>query len=492
MSTLANSLVGPGFRACRRCSARRGALRFVPVLGFLVLGGCTVGPHYVKPTVPVPANYKELGAEGSLWKISQPGDDAPRGEWWAAFSDPQLSALEQTLNQSNQSIAAAAAAVAAARAVIRESRAQYLPVITGSANIANSHISTFGPRPAGVTYSQFSLPVQASWEPDLWGRVRNTVSANTFAAQAAAADLENVRLAAQSELAVDYYQLRAQDSMKRILDAIARAEKESLELSRTLCDAGLAADETVAQAESQWQTAQAQANNLGILRTQYEHAIAMLIGRPAAGFALPAATPKSTLPAIPVGLPSRLLERRPDIAAAERAMAQANAQIGAAKAAYYPNITLSASGGFQNFGMAQWLTWPSRVWSVGPALAETLFDGGLRKATVEQYRAFYDETVANYRQTVLTAFQQVEDNLAAIRILSETIERQDAAILSAQRTLRDETARYTAGLDPYLNVLAAETALFAAEEGEVTFRAQQMTAAVQLIQALGGGWTSTQ
>lgn len=455
----------------------------------MLLAGCAVGPKYVQPSVSVPAAYKELGAEASLWKLSQPNDQSSRGEWWAEFNDLQLNALEQSLNKSNQSIAAAAAAVESARAVIRESRAQYLPAITGGASISNNHISTFGPKVAGVTYSQFSLPVQASWEPDLWGRVRNTISANTFAAQAASADLENVRLAAQAELAVDYYQLRAQDSMKQILEAIARADKEALELNRTLCDAGLGADEAVAQAESQWQSAQAQVTNLGILRAQYEHAIAVLIGRPAAEFSLAAEAPKAVLPAIPVGLPSQLLERRPDIAAAERAMAQANAQIGVAKAAYYPSITLTASGGLQNLSMADWLTWPSRVWSVGPALAETLFDGGLRKATVGQYRAAYDQTVANYRQTVLTAFQQVEDNLAAVRILSEAIEQQDAAIRSAQRNLRDETGRYSAGLDPYLTVLAAESALFAAEESAVTFREQQMVAGVQLIQALGGGWT---
>ncbi len=453
-----------------------------------VLAGCSVGPQYRKPAVPVPPAYKELGTGTSLWKLSQPKDEASRGDWWTDFKDPQLNALEQSLNQSNQSIAAAAAAVAAARAIIRESRAQYMPTITGGASITNSHLSTFGPKRAGVTYSLFALPVEASWEPDVWGRVKNTVKANTYAAQAASADLENVRLAAQAELAVEYCQLRAQDSMKQVLDATVRAYKEALELNRTLSDAGLAADEAVAQAESQWQTAQAQYANLGILRAQYEHAIAVLIGTPAAEFSIAAEAPSAVLPAIPVGVPSQLLERRPDIAAAERAMAQANAQIGVAKAAYYPSVTLTASGGLQNLSLAQWLTWPSRVWSVGPALAETLFDGGLRKATVTQYSAAYDQTVANYRQTVLTAFQQVEDNLATVRILSDVIEQQEAAILSARRNLRDVTARYSAGLDPYLNVLAAETALLGTEEAAITFREEQMMAGIQLIQALGGGW----
>ena len=453
-----------------------------------LFGGCTVGPKYVKPAVVVPAAYKELGTETSIWRPSQPRDEASRGEWWTDFKDPQLSALEQSLNQSNQTIAAAAAAVESARAIVRESRSQYFPTITGGASISNNRISTFGPKPAGVIYSEFSLPVQASWEPDLWGRVRNTVKANTYAAEASAADLENVRLAAQAELAVDYYELRAQDNMKQVLDATVRADREAVELNRTLSDAGLGADEAVAQAESQWQAAEAQDTSLANLRAQYEHAIAVLIGKPAAEFSLSAEAPKAALPAIPVGLPSQLLERRPDIASAERAMAQVNAQIGVAKAAYYPNVALTATGGLSNLSMAQWLAWPSRVWSVGPALAETLFDGGLRKATMQQYRAAYDQAVANYRQTVLTAFQQVEDNLAAVRILADAIERQDAAILSAQRNLRDETARYSAGLDPYLSVLAAETAFLNAEQAAVTFREQQMIASVQLIQALGGGW----
>jgi len=456
-----------------------------------LLAGCTVGPKYVKPSVVVPANYKELGQDTSLWKTSQPRDEASRGAWWTGFNDPQLNALEQSLNKSNQNVAAAAAAVVAARAVIRESRAQYFPTVTGGAAITNSRLSTFGPKPAGVVYSEFSLPVQASWEPDLWGRVRNTVKANSYAAQASVADLENVRLAAQAELAVDYYELRAQDELKRVLDSTVSAYREALELTRNLSDAGLGTDEAVAQAESQWEAAQAQDSNLGTLRAQYEHAIAVLVGRPAPSFSISTESAKPSAlsaPAIPIGVPSELLERRPDIAAAERAVAQANAQIGVAKAAFYPNVTLSASGGLENLSLAQWLTWPSRVWSVGPSVAETLFDAGLRKATVQQFQAAYDQTVANYRQTVLTAFQQVEDNLAALRVLSRVIERQDAAIQSAERSLQEATVRYKAGIDPYLNVIAAQTALLSNEQTAVSFREQQLVASVQLIEALGGGW----
>jgi NodT family efflux transporter outer membrane factor (OMF) lipoprotein len=448
-----------------------------------------VGPKYVRPSVAVPAVYKEAGAEdAAVWKTSQPRDDVSRGEWWASFNDPQLNALEQSLNKSNQNIAAAAAAVLAARALVRESRSQFYPTITAGTSITNQHLSTFGPQKASVTYSDFSLPVQASWEPDLWGRVRNTVKANSFAAQASVADLENVRLAAQSELAVDYFELRAQDDLKRVLDATVSAYREALELTRNLSDAGLDPDEAEAQAESQWKAVQAQDTSLGNMRAQYEHAIAVLVGQPAPSFSISVEPVKASPPAIPVSVPSELLERRPDIAAAERAVAQANAEIGVAKAAFYPNVTLTASGGLASLSILQWFTWPSRVWSVGPSLAETLFDAGLRRATVQQYQAAYDQTVATYRQTVLTAFQQVEDNLAALRILSEVIEQQDAAIQSARRNLREATVRYTAGLDPYLNVIGAQATLLSNQQVAVSFREQQMVARVQLIEALGGGW----
>jgi NodT family efflux transporter outer membrane factor (OMF) lipoprotein len=458
-----------------------------------------VGPGYVKPSVSVPPAYKELGAannqDAGIWKPSQPGDRTARGNWWEAFHDAQLNALEVRLNNSNQNIAAAAAAVVVARALIREARSQYFPTVTAGAGITNSRISTLGPTKVGATYSTFTLPVQASWEPDLWGRVRNTVRANAYAAQASVADLENVRLAAQAELATDYFELRAQDELKRVLDNTVNAYREALGLNRTLRDSGLGADEAVAQAEAQLQAAEAQDTNLGVLRAQYEHAIAVLAGQPASAFSLPTeATSPGTVPAlaVPVGIPSNLLERRPDIAAAERAVAQANAQIGVAQAAFYPNVTLAASAGLENLSLAQWLTWPSRIWSVGPSLAETVFDAGLRRATVQQFQAVYDETVANYRQTVLTAFQQVEDNLAALRILAQVNEQQAAAISSAARSLDEATTRYKAGLDPYLNVISAQTILLSDEQAAVAFREQQMVAGVQLIQALGGGWDSSQ
>ena len=313
-----------------------------------------------------------------------------------------------------------------------------------------------------------------------------------FAAQASAADLENVRLSIQAELAVDYYELHAQDSLKRLLDSTVAAYQETLDLTQSHYKAGLDSDEAVAQAEAQLKAAQAQDTNLGILRAQYEHAIAVLVGQPASTFSLPVETLRVNAPGVPVGVPSELLERRPDIAAAERAVAQANAQIGIAKAAYFPNVLLSASGGLGNTSITDWFTWPSRFWSTGPSLVETVFDAGLRRATVQQFQASYDQTVANYRQTVLTAFQQVEDNLASLRILSQDIEQQDAAVEAAARSLREANVRYTAGVDPYLNVITAQTVLLNYQQAAVNFRMQQMVASVQLIKAIGGGWDTSQ
>ncbi len=467
--------------------------------------GCAVGPKYARPPVETPPTYKELKpadtqSEGN-WKTARPNDAAVRGDWWETFNDSQLNELEEKVSSSNQNIAAAAANFQAARSLVRQARSQYFPTVTTNPSILNSRPSSgqFGGLQTGSSsgvaiksFTDYSLPFDASWEPDFWGRVRNIVRANLSAAQASAADLQNVRLSEQAELAVDYYELRAQDSLKQILDSTVIAYQQTLDLTQSQYRAGLSSDEAVAQAEAQLRAAQAQDSNLGILRAQYEHAIAVLIGQPAPTFSLGTRTLEAKPPAIPVGVPSELLERRPDIAATERAMAQANAQIGIAKAAYYPNITLSASGGFGNTSISDWLTWPSRFWSVGPSLAETIFDAGLRRATVQQYQANYDQTVANYRQTVLTSFQQVEDNLAALRILSQTIGQQDAAVDAAARNLREAEVRYKAGVDPYLNVIVAQTSLLNDQQAAVNFRMQQMAASVQLIKALGGGWDATQ
>ena len=314
------------------------------------------------------------------------------------------------------------------------------------------------------------LPFDASWQADLWGKLRNTVKANVYGAQASAADLENVRLTMQAEVAADYYQLRAQDALVQLFEATVAAYRDSLRIAQVQFQAGLASDETVAQAETQLQTTEAQATNLGILRAQYEHAMALLIGQPATSFALPAEVVPLVPPPVPVGVPSQLVERRPDVAAAERRMAQANAQVGIATAAFFPVATLSGSAGFEATSIASWLTWPARFWSAGPALAETLFDAGLRRATVQQYQAAFDETVASYRGAVLAAFQQVEDSLSALRILSAEIQQQDGAVTSAARNLQLATTRYTAGVDPYLNVITAQTALLANQQTAITLR----------------------
>ena len=482
-------------------------LPFALVTILLLVIGCSVGPKYVRPPVQSPQSYKELPqttSDGSdVFQTAQPKDGTTRGKWWEEFNDPQLNGLEEKASSSNQEIAAAAANFLAARALVREARSQYFPIASVNPSIVNSHpnpgqyggLQTGGSTGPGLTvksFTDYSLPFDASWEPDFWGRIRNTVKANIYAAQASAADIENVRLTDQAELAVDYYELRAQDSLKELLDSTVVAYQETLDLTTSQYKAGLSNDEAVAQAEAQLKTAQAQDTNLGILRAQYEHAIAVLIGQPASIFALPANALGTNPPPIPVGIPSGLLERRPDIAAAERLVAQANAQIGVAKAAFYPTIQLSASGGFGASSIADWLIWPSRFWSVGPSLAETIFDAGLRRATVQQYRATYDQTVANYQQTVLTAFQQVEDNIASLRILSQDINQQESAVEAATRSLQEATVRYKAGLDPYLNVIAAQTILLNDQQTSVTFRINQMVAAVGLIKALGGGWDASE
>lgn len=478
-----------------------------------LLGGCTVGPAYHPPAAPAAPAYKELAGSGSnadaQWKVAQPGDAAMRGNWWELFNDAQLNALEQQVNVSNQNIAASFAAFLQARALVKEARSQYYPTLTTSPSLTRGRQPTTlgGSGATGTTitsattvtsasgvYTDYSLPFDASWTPDLWGRVRNTVKGNTAAAQASTADLQNTRLTAQAELAVDYYELRSQDALIQLLGASVAAYQQSLKLTQALYETGIDDDEAVAQAEVQLQTTQTQATNLAIARAQYEHAIALLVGQPPSGFSIAVQDGplKTDLPKVPVGVPSQLLERRPDIAATERLMAQANAQIGVATSAYYPTLTLSVAAGFDSNSLASWLTWPSRFWSVGSSVAETLFDAGLRRATVQQYQAAYSQTVANYRQTVLTAFQQVEDNLAALRILQQELGQQDTAVASAQRLLGIATNRYQLGLDPYLDVITAQTALLGAQQTAVTLRMQQLTAAVQLIEALGGGWDVSQ
>ncbi len=462
----------------------------------ILLSACSLAPKYVQPPVQVPAAYKEITSDNIKegWKVAQPRDDVIRGKWWEMFNNPELNALEEQVNISNQNIAAAFASFLSARALVKEARSQYFPTVTTSPSILRSRRSFGGI--AGLSSSSaitgYSLPFDASWEPDLWGRIRNTVRANTAEAQATAADLENTRLTVEAEVAVDYFEVRAQDALKQLLDSTVAAYKEYLDLTQVRYRTGIASEEDVAQAETQLETAQAQDTDIGVQRARFEHAIALLVGKPASVFSIPVEPLKANPPAIPLGVPSQLLERRPDIAAAERRVAEANAQIGVARAAYFPTITLSGSTGFQSSSIGDLFTWPSLFWSLGSTLAQTLFDAGLRRAVTEQALASYDETVANYRQTVLTAFQQVEDNLAALRILSHELQQQDAAVKSSERFLTLATDRYKFGIDSYLNVITAQTTLLNNQRTEVNIRIQQMTASVQLIEALGGGWNISQ
>jgi NodT family efflux transporter outer membrane factor (OMF) lipoprotein len=465
-----------------------------------LLEGCAVGPKYHRAPTDTPAAYKELDG----WKVAQPQDTSLRGKWWEAFGDSQLDSLEEQVNVSNQNIAAAAASFLVARAMVKEARAQLFPTLTVGPGASWEHpsstlrASTSGTSGTGTTqtsvgtFADYILPFDASYQVDLWGKIRNQVKANVYAAQASAADLQNVRLTAQAEVAVDYFQIRAQDAQKQLLDQTVKAFQESLDLTRALYQTGIDSDESVAQAETQLDTAKAQDTNLGILRAQYEHAIAVLVGKPASSFSIPVEPLNANPPEIPAGVPSQILERRPDVAAGERSMAQANAQIGVARAAYFPSLTLSASAGLESSSIAKLFTWPSRFFSAGPQMSETLFDGGLRRATMQQYRANYEETIANYRQDVLTAFQQVEDNLASLRVLSQEVQEEDEAVTSAQRNLKIATDRYRLGLDPYLNVITAQTALLNNEQTTVNLKMEQMTSSVQLIEALGGGWDASQ
>ena len=465
-----------------------------------LFSGCSFAPKYQRPAVETPAAFKELPPQSpgatNLWKLAQPGDAALRGKWWEMFNNTQLNELEAQVAVSNQNVAAAFANFLSARALVKEARAQLFPTLAANPGVTRSREALLGVQSgsssAAETLTDYSLPLDASWQLDLWGRIRNTVNANAFAAQATAADLQNTRLTAQAELAVDFFQLRGQDALIQLFSDTIHAYRESLDLTKVRFQTGIDSDEDVAQAETQLETTEAQATNLGILRAQLEHAIALLIGKPAAALSLSMQPLTASPPPAPVGVPSELLERRPDIAAAERRVAEANAQIGVAKAAYYPNVTLSASGGFESSAISSLLNWSSRVWSVGAGLGETLFDAGLRKATVEQFKAAYDSTAATYRQTVLTAFQQVEDDLATLRILTRQVEQQESAVKSSERYLNLAMDRYKTGVDSYLNVITAQTTLLVNQQTLVNLRVQQMTASVQLVQAVGGGWDASQ
>lgn len=467
------------------------------VLVLAVLGGCSFAPKYKRPETPVPSNYKELTPDNAKqldgWKTAEPKDDALRGKWWELFNDAELNGLEEQVNSSNQTVAAALANFLSARAVVKQNVSQFFPNVTLDPSVTRSRQSAArGARVSSnsVTLTEFSLPIDASWEPDFWGRVRNTVKASRFEAQATLADLENTRLSLQSELALDYLEIRELDTQEKLLNDAVKAYSESLKLTQVRHKTGIASDQDVAQAEIQLNSTAAQATDIGIQRAQFEHAIAVLIGKSPSEFSIRVAPLQTRPVAVPFGVPSGLLERRPDIAAAERRVAAANAQIGVARSAYFPNITLSASGGYQSSSTANLFSGPALAWSLGAAAAQTLFDAGNKFAVTAQARAQYEGMVANYRQTVLSAFQNVEDNLAALRLLSKEIREEDAAVASSQRYLKLANDRYRLGIDSYLNVITAETTLLANQRTAATLRLSQLSATVQLIKALGGGWSA--
>jgi NodT family efflux transporter outer membrane factor (OMF) lipoprotein len=460
----------------------------VIVIAVVLVAGCNLAPKYTRPSAEAPAAYKELtpadfpSTDG--WKTAQPQDDVIRGDWWEMFGDPLLSSLEKQVEISNQTLALAAANYRVAQALVGEARSQMLPTVTTSPSVNVTSTSS-------ARTTSYQLPFTASWEADLWGRIRNTVNASADEAQATAGDLQNTRLLLQAEVTVDYFQLRAQDSQKQLLDDTVVAFRKALDLTKIRHEGGIASDLDVAQAQTQLNTIIAEDTDLGILRAQLEHAIGVLVGKAASSFSIPVAPLRADPPAIPLGLPSQLLERRPDIAAAERRAAEANAQIGVARAAYFPTLQLSGEAGFASTSLGSLFSVPSRFWALGATLAGTLFDGGRRRAAVEQAMASYDGTVANYRQTVLTAFQQVEDELAAVRILSQERRQQDDAVASAKTALTRAQDRYKFGVDSYLNVINAQSTLLGNQRAALAIRSAQMTASALLIKALGGGWDAS-
>ena len=476
----------------------------IPAMATLILAGCRVGPKYNPPTATAqapPAVYKETphqSVDAGDWKVAQPQDAMLHGKWWEIYNEPELNDLEEKLNINNQNIKEYFENFMEARTLIAEARAQLYPTLTttpsytrsrASANLGNT---ASGNITGGQQSSITSLPVTASWAPDLWGKVRNTIRETQYNAQLSAAELEGERLTEQSTLAEIYFEIRGQDALQALYQATVDADKKAVDLARSGYDTGVQDEITVVEAESALHSAESALTNLGVARAQYEHAIAMLIGTNPSTFTLPVKALTTAPPPIPTGIPSQLLERRPDIAGSERAMASANAQIGVAVAAFYPNITLSAEGGLESSTLSHLFDWPSRFWSVGPAASETIFDAGLRRATVNQYIATYNADVASYRQTVLTAFQQVEDYLAAVRILSKQIQQQRQAVDSASKTLELEKGRYDTGIDPYVDVVTAQTNLLTDKQALASLQIEQMTSSVQLIEALGGGWDKSQ
>ena len=463
-------------------------LEILLAVGVLQFVGCTVGPKYHRPPVETPPAYKEIGN----WKTAQPSDQKLSAKWWEIFQDPQLNALEEQIDVSNQNLKAAFAQYQQARAVLRYYRADYYPTVTANPSAGRARYSNNRPpRSAtfnGVTFNDFVLPLELNYEADIWGRVRKTVESYRSQAQASAADLAAVNLSMHANLAFDYFAARSLDAEEKLLqDTVVQYEK-ALQLNEDRYEGGLASDVEVEQARTQLETTRAQAIDVGVARAQFEHAVAVLLGKPPAEFALPPLPLTAPPPSIPAGVPSELLERRPDIAAAERQMASANAQIGVAKAAYYPLVNLTATGGLESGSITTLLQGPSALWSVGASALVTVFDVGRRRAVTDQAIQGYDYAVASYRQTVLAGFQQVEDNLAALRILEQEATVQNVAVQASLNSLELSNIRYAGGVTSYLEVTVAQSMALADEVTAVNLLGRRMANTVLLIQALGGGW----
>jgi len=528
-ASISNSTNQRGHAAASRAgfmARKAGLTAFAASLA--LLGGCHVGPKYVAPNMPAPPAFKEAAPDAykdappGTWAPAQPQDAALKGKWWEVFNEPELNGLEEQLDINNQNIAQYFQNFMAARAQVRQARAQYYPTLTtdpsytrtkSPSTLQNASVasatgtggtgssggtgtgtttSTGTATTSGRTSTVISLPFDVSWEPDLWGKISSTVHEFQYATQVSAATLENERLTEQADLAEYYFELRGQDALQDVLNKTVEADRKQLELTRTLVDTGIDSPESTAEAEVTLDNAQETATGVATNRAIYEHAIATLIGKPASDFSLPVKSLTTPVPPIPIGIPSELLQRRPDVAAAERTMAEANALIGVEKAAYYPTLSLTGSGGLESSHISSLFSLPALFWSAGASASQTIFDAGLRNATVAQYKAEYNADAAAYKQTVLTAFQQVEDYTATLRVTSAQISQQDTAVKAAQRYVDIANARYQTGLDPYLDVITAENTLLSDQQTAVTLRINEMTAAVELVQALGGGWNVNQ
>jgi NodT family efflux transporter outer membrane factor (OMF) lipoprotein len=428
--------------------------------------------------------------------VAQPADAKIRGDWWTIFNDPELNDLEGQVNIDNQNIKQYFENFMEARALVGEARALYFPTVSIGPAFSRSHSSgnlgsnstTANP---GKTSQIYTLPLDISWTPDLFGRIRNEVRYAQYSAQVSGADLENERLTEQADLAEYFFEIRGQDALIKLYTETVAADQKALDLTQAQYDTGVGDQISVVEAQTTLRTAQSSLTNLGVLRAQYEHAIAVLIGKPASGFSLPSRPITAAPPPVPIGMPSLLLQRRPDVAAAERTMAAANAELGVAYTAFFPSLTLSADGGFESSLFKHLFDWPSRFWSVGPSFSQPIYNAAL-SAELHQYVAIYNADVASYRQTVLTAFQQVEDYLAQTRILSQQIQQQRGAVDSAQSALNLEMGRYETGIDPYLDVVTLQNTLLGTQQSLTSLQIERMTGAVELVEALGGGWDTSQ